>query len=147
MSWSDWGPLNRPCGHSRTAVYELRLVNGRARPISLPRFLAIDDCGLLSIGETGNMESRRRQFIRALEKCSGHSEGNLLYYLLRHTPLRLRFPDHRLEYRFHKEPDKAAAKLAEARMIKAYIRKFGEAPPLNSAIPDRYGEWEYEDAR
>lgn len=87
------------------------------------------------------MESRRRQFVRALKKGSGHSEGNLLYYLLRHTSLRQRFPDHRLEFRFRKEAGKAAAEVAEGRMIKAYIREFGEAPPLNSVIPDRYGDW------
>jgi hypothetical protein len=91
------------------------------------------------------MESRRRQFIYAVEKCSGHSEGNLLYYLLRHSPLNERFPHHQLEYRFRGEDNKAAAKSAEARLIKAYIREFGEVPPLNSAIPDRYGSWKLEE--
>lgn len=67
--------------------------------------------------------------------------------LLRHTRLNKVHPKHCLEYRFRKESDKEAAKLREARMIKEHIRKFGEAPPLNSAIPDRYGNWECEDAR
>jgi len=146
MSWSEWQSLTQKAGHDGPAVYELRLVTA-AGPIPVPRFLAIDQRGLLAIGETGNMDSRRRQFIRATETCSGHSEGNLLYYLLRHSPLNKVHPEHRLEYRFRKEADKGAAKIGEARMIKAYIREFGEVPPLNSAIPDRYGNWECEDAR
>ena len=146
MSWSEWQPLAQKSGHDGPAVYELRIVTAEG-PIAVPRFLATDRRGLLSIGETGNMDSRRRQFIRAIETCSGHSEGNLLYYLLRHAPLQKVHPDHSLQYRFRKEFDKKTAKLGEARMIKAYIREFGEVPPLNSAIPDRYGSWECEDAR
>ena len=93
------------------------------------------------------MESRRKQFIYAVEKGSGHSEGNLLYLLLRHSPLKARFPNHRVEFRFRPETDKQAANAAEARLIKAYIREFGEVPPLNSAIPDRYGSWDPEGFR
>jgi len=146
MSWSEWQPLAKKSGYAGPAAYEVRIVTV-AGPIPVPRFLAIDQRGLLSIGETGNLDSRRQAFIRGMETCSGHSEGNLLYYLLRHSPLKKVHPEHRLEYRFRKESDKAAAKLAEERMIKAYIRAFGEVPPINSAIPDRYGSWECEDAR
>ena len=34
----------------------------------------------------------------------------------------------------------------ESHRIKAYVRKFGEVPPLNSAIPKRYDEdgWQEE---
>jgi hypothetical protein len=110
-------------------------------PLFVPRFLDVDKRGLLSIGETGNMESRRNKFINAVEKCSSHSEGNLLHYLLRYTPLNDRFPNHHIEYRYRGEDDKGTAKAAETRLIKAYIREFGEVPPLNSAIPDRYGSW------
>ena len=144
MTWSDWQPIDDGPAHDSAAVYELRLVSTNGCPISIPRFLQVDNRGILSIGETGTMESRRTQFLYALEKCSGHSEGNLLYYLLRYSPLNERFPQHQIEFRYHVEKDKDTAKQAEARMIKAYIREFGEVPPLNSAIPDRYGCWEPE---
>jgi hypothetical protein len=29
----------------------------------------------------------------------------------------------------------------EERLIKDYFLRFGEVPPLNSAIPERYGEY------
>ena len=147
MSWSEWQSIDSPSGHDAPAVYELRMTIDDSGPLSVPRFLATDDGGLLSIGETGNMESRRKQFIYAVEKRSGHSEGNLLCLLLRHSPLKARFPKHRVEFRFRPETDKQAAKTAEARLIKEYIREFGEVPPLNSAIPDRYGSWDPEDLR
>jgi hypothetical protein len=140
MSWYDWRPLRDQPDYGGPAVYELRIATDD-RPIAIPRFLGTDVRGVLSIGETGGMAFRHRQFISAIEKCYGHSEVNLLYYLLRYTPLNKLHPKHCLEYRFRKERAKQAAKLAEARLIKAYVRQFGEAPPLNSAIPDRYGDW------
>lgn len=130
-----------PSGNALAAVYEIRMTSIGGDPNPISRFLDADKRGLLTIGETGSMESRRKQFISAIEKHSNHSEGNLLYHLLRHTPLNKRFPNHRLEYRFYSETDKAA----EARLIKIYIRKFGEVPPLNSAIPDRDGNWKPEE--
>jgi hypothetical protein len=144
MSWSEWQPLNAKSGYDGPAVYEVRILNS-AGPMPVPRFLATDIRGLLSIGESRSMDKRRRQLVRAMEKCYGHSEGNLLYYLLRHTRLKDLHPI--IEYRFSKEADKAAAKVAEAKMIKEYIQKFGEPPPLNCAIPDRDGEWTCEDVR
>jgi len=141
MTWSEWRPITEPCLHQAPAIYELRIANS-GEPIAVPRFLGTDHRGLISIGQTGSMSSRRWQFIRAIEKCSGHSERNLFYYLLRYSALKSVHPDHAIEYRFHPEPDKAAARALENRMIKAYIRQFGEGPPLNCAIPDRDGDWE-----
>jgi len=145
MSWSDWQPLDACSDHYGAALYERRLCTA-AGPIAVPRFLATDAHGLIMIGQTNNMEARRKQFIRAVTKCQGHSEGNLLYYLLEYSPIRKLYPEHAIQYRFREEADKAAALLAENRVIKAYIREFGEAPPLNCAIPDRYGDWECGDA-
>jgi hypothetical protein len=142
MNWSDWQPLEKQSSHSGPAVYELRMVRGKNNPVSIPRFLACDKNGLLSIGSTTRMESRRKQFICGREKCYGHSEGNLLNLLIKHASLDKRFSGYRLEFRYRPVADKAQAKSAEERLIKEYVREFGEAPPLNSAIPGWYGTWE-----
>jgi hypothetical protein len=141
MSWSEWQPLEQPSSHAGPAVYEFR-IGAAGNAIPVPRFLATDDRGVLSIGETKNTESRRCDLLRAIAKCNGHSEGNLLYYLIRHSPLTSVHPMHTFQYRFRKEQTKGDAEPAETRLIKAYIRQFGEGPPLNCAIPDRHGDWE-----
>ena len=146
MPWNKWTELTTDSQYYGAALYELRLRTASG-PIAIPRFLGTDSSGLLTIGHTKNMETRRTQFLRAIEKGRGHSEGNLLYYLLKHSPIRKVHPEHALEYRFREERDKATAKLAEAGQIKGYIREFGEAPPLNCAIPDRYGDWKFKYVR
>lgn len=142
MSWNEWQTIESASSYNGPAVYELRMTNCNRNPISIPRFLSSDYRGLLSIGETGSMDKRRKQFINAIAKCSGHSEGNLFYYLLRYSPIMERFPDYQLEYRFYPKVDKSSAKIEEAKLIKTYICEFGEVPPLNSAIPNRYGCWD-----
>jgi hypothetical protein len=142
-SWSSWKPLKVSCQNYGAASYNLRLMTPTG-PLAIARFLGVDKRGLLTIGETGNMEKRRTDFVRAIEKCTGHSEGNLLHLILLHSQIKKLHPEHALQYRFLAEADKAAAKFSEEQMIKSYIRKYGEPPPLNCAIPDRYGNWECE---
>lgn len=145
MSWTAWAPIDSSAEYDGPAVYEIRLVASDGNPLPIHRFLDCDDRGLITIGETRNMETRRRQFVCGRDKCYGHSVGNLLYYLLRHSPLNERFQGFKIEYRFREEVDKSNAKQAEDRLIKAYVREFGEVPPLNTSIPDRYGNWERAD--
>ncbi len=144
MDWSDWQPLREESNHEGAAVYELRMVRSENNPVSIPRFLSCDKNGLLSIGSTTCMESRRKQFICGREKCYGHSEGNLLHLLIKHTSLDERFPGYGLEFRYCPAANESEAKAAEDRLIKGYVCKCGETPPLNSAIPRRYGSWEME---
>ncbi|HEY0733418.1 MAG TPA: hypothetical protein VGD69_00805 [Herpetosiphonaceae bacterium] len=138
--WSGWQPLDRPALYNRLAVYKIRLIQ-HDLPASIPRFLGVDTAGMLSIGKTTNMETRRLQFIRGTEKGRGHSSGNLLHLLRQHSPLMITFPEHRYEYTFVQVKELGEETTLEEAEIKAYVRTFGEVPPLNSAIPDRYGEW------
>lgn len=140
MLWTQWQPLETAAEYDGPATYQLRLVND-SRPTEIPRFLGFDGEGILLIGETQNMDTRRNQFICGLERCYGHSAGNLLYYLRHHTPLMSIHPKHLLQYRFCMQRNKQDARLTESRLIKAYVRQFGEVPPLNTSIPDRYDGW------
>ena len=147
MRWSKWKSLKslgKAVHHAGAAVYEVRMVRttrGKDKPVPIPRFLAPDPDGLLVIGETSRMKGRYNDFIRGMDKGRGHSESNLLHLLIEHSPLNQRFPGYRLQFRYRRVTDKPAAQRAQEQLIKKYVSKFGELPPLNCAIPNRYGNW------
>lgn len=132
-----WRDIDQPSGSSDPAIYEMRLVDEDGIPIPLGRFLNVDADGIISIGLTTSMEQRRQQFVCGVVNCYGHSEGNLLNLLRRFSRLQDVFPNAKCQYRFASaaEVDLAAR---ERSAIKRYVRRFGEVPPLNSAIPGRY---------
>ncbi len=139
-----WRSLGTKTLYGGAGTYELRMVHtvrGKTQPVPIPRFLQRDNRGLLLIGVTARIETRRKQFICGVERCHGHSEGNLLHLLTKYTPLTKQLPDYQLEFRYHPATDQREAELAEEQSIKRYVRRFGEAPPLNSAIPNRYESW------
>jgi hypothetical protein len=139
-NWTTWWSLDRIAGYRGPAVYKIRLCHTDI-PASIPRFLGTDTNGIVSIGKTSNMEKRRLQFVRGLQKGRGHSEANLLHILGQHSTLATIYPDHYYEYSFLQIMQPGQENVIEEAQIKAYVRQFGEVPPLNSAIPDRYGMW------
>jgi len=139
MTWSQWQSIRIPTECSSAAVYQVRgVVEGRA--VEIPRFLAVEPHGILVIGCTNDMSRRRKDFVKGLDRCYGHSEGNLLHLLARHSDLASRHPSIDYEFRHAPQSTKEAAERTEALLVKAYIRRYGEGPPLNAAIPDRYDE-------
>lgn len=139
LIWSDWYHIGKPSGHRESAIYRIRLCNHEG-PIQIARFLGMDNDGILCIGKTTKMEGRRKQFIRGLAGNFGHSEGNLLHILEKQSPLLGLYPKSEYQYSFAKV-DLGQESQIEEEQIKAYVRQFGEVPPLNSAIPVRYGNW------
>ncbi len=145
--WSEWKPLDAEVRHTGAGAYEVRMVRGKDKAVPISRFLARDPDGLLVIGETSRIEHRRNRFVRGMNKGGGHSEGNLLHVLIERSPLNQRFPGYRLQFRYYRVADKVEAQRVQEQLIKQYICRFGEVPPLNSAIPDRYGNWPLYDPR
>ena len=139
ISWSSWSIVSRTCNHRGPAIYQIRVISDRI-PMAIPRFLARDASGLVSIGMSSNMESRRRSFNRALRRGRGHSEGNLLYILDSYSNFDTWLRDSQLQYRYAVMEYSARAKEIEEVLLKSYFLRFGEVPPLNSAIPKRY-DW------
>lgn len=139
MEWSEWFPLSTPSTHYEPAVYQIRLL-ANGVPFIINRLLGADPEAILTIGKTKNMEGRRRQFASGVEKCYGHSEANLLHLLVRYSRFKTVVSSHAVEYRFTiRESDELAIE-HEAALLRAYIVQHGELPPLNSILPDRYGE-------
>jgi hypothetical protein len=138
--WSAWIKLEQAANYNDPAVYKIRLCRSGA-PVSISRFLGSDDDGLLCIGKTSNLEQRRKDFINGITNGNGHSEGNLIYILERITSLSVNHPNREYEYSYIKAKRNGEKDTLEEKHIKAYVKQFGEAPPLNSSIPNRYGVW------
>lgn len=135
-TWSDWAEYDQSVSVWEPAVYEFRLCCGSAVPI--PRLLGTDKEGLLSIGETNNMEGRRKAFYSStFPDGYGHPAGKMLGLIAELTILRKKFPKCTFQYRFIKMT-KAKAKEKQDELLVRYILEFGEPPPLNGVIPDRW---------
>ena len=139
--WVDWLNINDKCNYQGPAVYKVRLADTNGNACKLGRLLTTDDEGIMCIGHASNMKQRKAQFLTAIRKAYGHSEMNLVYYLEKYTGFKKKFKEVQFQYCFCKCSDVAKSKSQEEQLIKAYFKKFGEVPPLNSAIPHRYDGW------
>jgi len=137
MKWTSWRKLETSTIFNGPGVYKIRLLI-EGNPLTIPRFLGEDRSGLLSIGVSGNLEYRRQQFITGLRKGRRHSEGNLLYLLKRYAALERKVGPCSFHYAFCSSNHRRTAEHLEGKLIKQYVKRYGEVPPLNSAIPDRY---------
>lgn len=138
IKWSAWTAVEHESDRFGAAVYRIRLVRQNGTPFPMQRLTGIDKEALLSIGKTSNMERRRDQFFCGIENCYGHSEGNLLNLLLEFSKLKQLVPGGKVQYQFSVVATDARAKTLEAKLLKDYLVRFGELPPLNAAIPSRY---------
>jgi hypothetical protein len=120
---------------------KVQLVDAGGQPIPIPTLLAgLDPSGIIDIGEAGNFEQRRTQIISGVEKCYGHSAGNLFRYLCLFTRLREVHPDCRLQYTYRPAASKPEAEDWEAEAIKEYIIRCGQLPLLNRELPRAYDD-------
>ncbi len=133
------GEINVPTNYDESAVYFIRILK-RGKRIPICRFLSIDAEGLICIGVTIHMETRRKQFMSSMKKSGNHSEGDLLNILDKNSVLKKKIPEYTIEYRFIPFRNRESAALNEEKEIKSYVKQFGEVPPLNSEIPNRRGK-------
>lgn len=134
----NWGAISEPTHHNGFAVYAIRLLKNHM-VIPINRFLGTDTEGLLTLGMTTNLESRRRQFIQGLKKGYGHSSANLIFILMRDSPAFANLvpePEYQIAYRIAES--NAEARKLESEFTKKYFNRFGECPPLTSVLPNRY---------
>lgn len=134
MKWTDWKSIDDPPKHDSHAVYKVR-AKLKGRILHVPRFLRQDEDGLLCIGKTTSMETRRRRFVGSCRLGKrGHSGGFMLHLVLSHCK-RIRSAALDLEYCFAKVRSRGEAGSLESEEINQYVRDFGEVPPLNSSLP------------
>jgi len=140
MGWSKWRDIEKEAGYNGWAIYKISMKRDN-KTVPIPRFLGIDKKGLLCIGITKEFEERLKQFKRGWKTGQGHSEANLLHLLDKHTNIKKQFKNYKCHYSFKKITRNQNLDDLESQKIKDYVKKYGEVPPLNSAIRYRYEEW------
>ena len=80
LAWSAWQDL-ADAVPTAPGVYQVRSCRPGGAGHTLPRLLAEDVEGTLIIGQSSNLERRRRAFQRRIRVGRGHSEANLLHRL------------------------------------------------------------------
>ncbi len=108
--------------------------------VSINRFSGTDPDGTLVIGKSINLERRFGDFKRGIIKASGHSPANLLSYIFWLSKSARKHMDKKIVI-YYQTFSKDDIDKEERSNIIWYIKKYGEPPVLNSAIPDRYGSW------
>lgn len=138
--WSEWQEIVLSPECTGAAIYRVRLLNNETdKPLLINRFLGVDGLGIVSLGKATNIKRRIQQFCHGVEKCQGHSEGNL-FNLINQYCTHIKQLNCSIEYQY-KIVEVDLLSYEEEHLIKDYIKYFGEVPPLNSAIPRRYDSW------
>ena len=109
--------------------------------ITIPRIGKDDTDGTLCIGQAKNLERRYKQFRSGVMRASGHSEANLLYYLLYYSSSVRNKLNGKNIVVYYRMVEQAELDQQERDEIIYYIMKYGEPPVLNCAIPKRYIDW------
>lgn len=126
--WSRWEPLHEAVDSARVGTGAGAYVI-RARGFTLHRAVGTDPEGVLDIGESGRLRNRLRKFLVCATNrgATGHMAGWRYAYL----KLARHFPLDRLEVRWIGVNDKDDAYKEECRLLREYVRKHFELPPLN----------------
>ena len=136
MSWSSWKNMRTPTDYGDHCVYKVRLLSG-GKVMPLDRFLGSDPKGILAFGMASSMEHRRRDFVAGISNSKRSAEANLLHAIEVYSFFNQRFRHCSYEYSFQKTPNRYEARTEYIRLMKAYAKRFGEVPPLNSTLPDK----------
>lgn len=141
--WFEWIELSQIPNYEGCGVYKIRLANPEGFPVEIPRFIDTDKDGILQICYSGNIKRGIYRFHRATEgKKYTHAEGERLQLLKKYTNFKERYKGCKMQYSFKKQPNKREARVEQERLLKCYVKKYGEVPPNNNNFPDKYIDWE-----
>lgn len=137
IRWSEWIPIEVVPEYRGPATYEIRIVRNR-KPSPIKRWCGTDQRGIVCIGE-GNPKLRSGHFYytAVMGKQAPHPGGRLYSMLKRRAKLRSKIGSHQFEFRYCPVKSKTQGEKLQAILLKKYLMKFGELPPLNSAIPSK----------
>lgn len=125
-------------------VYAVRLIEAQSeKPIPIGRFLAIDEKGILLIGTSNDVGGRLGKFYHSyLEDARTHSEGRRLHLVRMLSRFEEEiYPGASMQFNVKRISDKEHAKNEEEKLLKSYFVRFGELPPLNSAVGKKRVLW------
>jgi hypothetical protein len=141
--WFEWMDIRQIPDYEGCGVYKIRLANPEGIPVEIPRFIDTDKDGILQICYSENIKRGIYRFLRATEgKRYTHSEGERLQLLKKYTNFEKRYEGCKMQYSFKKQPNRRDARVEQERLLKYYIKKYGEVPPNNNNFPDKHIDWE-----
>jgi len=141
--WLGWIDIEENPDFDGCGVYRVRLVDSKGFPIEIPRFLDNDKDGILQISRSENIKKGINFFRGAIEgKKYANAEGKRLYLIKKHTNFPEMHKNYRVQYSIMKWADKREARIEQERLLKWYIKRYGEAPPVNNYFTEKYIDWE-----
>jgi hypothetical protein len=141
--WSEWMDIWEIPNYEGCGVYEIRLADAEGFPVGVPRFIDTDKDGILQICYSDNIKRGIYRFFRAAEgKKYTHAEGERLQLLKKHTGFEERYNGCKMQYSFRKQASRKEARKDQERLLKCYVKKYGEVPPNNNNFPDKHIDWE-----
>ena len=141
--WSEWLDIEEKTDYEGCGVYRIRLVDSEGFPVSIPRFIDTDKEGILQICYSDSVKRGIYRFRRATEgKNYTHAEGKRLQLLKKYSNFEERYKGCKLQYSFKKQPNRGKARVEQERLLKHYVKRYGEVPPNNNNFPDKHIDWE-----
>jgi hypothetical protein len=141
--WLGWIDIEENPDFDGCGVYRVRLVDSKGFPIEIPRFLDNDKDGILQISRSENIKKGINFFRGAIEgKKYANAEGKRLYLIKKYTNFPEMHKNYRVQYSIMKWADKREARIEQERLLKWYIKRYGEAPPVNNYFTEKYIDWE-----
>ena len=107
-------------------AYKISRFGKNETPIEINRFFGMDKEGIIDIGESKNLRERLRSFKRNIENGKGGHMAGWRYHYLK---LQNKIPFLKFSYEVCKTKEEAYKK--ENAMMKKYVEKHKELPPLN----------------
>ena len=141
--WSEWLDIEKSPDYEGCGVYKIRLTNPKGFPAQIPRFIDTDKEGILQICYSENIKRGIYRFVRSTEgKKYTHAEGERLRLLKKYTNFEERYKNCKMQYSFKKQLSGSEARVEQERLIKCYVKNYGEVPPNNNNFPDKHIDWE-----
>lgn len=141
--WLAWTDIHHIPSYEGCGVYTIRLANSDGFPIEIPRFIDTDKNGILQICYSENIKRGIYRFIGATDgKRYTHAEGERLQLLKKYTNFEERYRGCKMQYSFKEQLNRREARIEQERLVKYYVKKYGEVPPNNNNFPDKHIDWE-----
>jgi hypothetical protein len=141
--WFEWMDIHQIPNYEGCGVYKIRLANPEGIPVEIPRFIDTDKDGILQICYSENIKRGVYRFRRATEgKKYTHAEGERLRLLKKYTNFKERYKGCKMQYSFKEQLNRREARVEQERLLKCYVKKYGEVPPNNNNFPNKHIDWE-----
>jgi len=152
-SWTNFEDINRAKELRRTlrwpGVYKIQITDTKGNPRKIERFLGTDREGILGIGNSSNIGDRIVDFFKANEGTYGrHSVGSRAFLIRAFMNLQITnfgrniYGNSHLMFAAYRVNTKEEAEIAEEALLKEYFLRYGELPPLNSALQEKHNlDW------